>query len=130
VGRGDESKNVQIFSLLGLAATSGDAILQKILMLRCPGLDNLFSQKDYNAMKQKLALISLLVLFMATLLAGCCGGGSKKTQAPPPSTTVVTPPATPSSVGDELLKLKEAYDKGAMTQEEYEKAKEKILQGK
>ena len=59
-------------------------------------------------MKRKLALICLSAVFFGTLVAGCCGGGSDKT-------TVVTQPATAPPVGEELIKLKEAYDKGAIT---------------
>jgi uncharacterized membrane protein len=73
-------------------------------------------------MNRKLAVISLSAFFLAILVAGCCGGGGEKT-------TVVTQPAPAAPVGEELIKLKEAYDKGAITKEEYEQTKERILKG-
>jgi len=78
-------------------------------------------------MIRKLAAICLSAVFLASLVAGCCCGGGRE------KTTVVTEPApaAPAAptvpVGEQLIKLKEAYDQGAMTKEEYEKAKEKVL---
>ncbi len=73
-------------------------------------------------MKRRLVLWSVVGVFLASLVSGCCGGGGEKT-------TVVTQPTKVNPVGEELIKLKEAFDKGAMTQDEYDKAKEKILKG-
>lgn len=53
----------------------------------------------------------------------CCGGGGSDT-----STTVIEKqPVSGAPLGDELIKLKEAHDKGAITDEEYEAAKKKML---
>jgi hypothetical protein len=64
---------------------------------------------------------------LATLTGCCCGGGSDTTtvvEKQPINTTVSTAP-----LGDELIKLKEAHDKGALTDKEYEDAKAKLLKG-
>lgn len=66
-------------------------------------------------MKMKLAIAALAVV--ATLgLYGCGGGGSK--------TEISTQQQT---LGQELLDLKNAYDAGAMTEDEYNNAREKIM---
>jgi outer membrane murein-binding lipoprotein Lpp len=66
-------------------------------------------------MKMKLAIAALAVV--ATLgLYGCGGGGAK--------TEVSTQQQT---LGQELLDLKNAYDAGAMTEDEYNNAREKIM---
>ncbi len=74
-------------------------------------------------MKRKAVLWSVLGIFVTALLAGCCGGGHERT-------AVITQPVQTIPVGEELIKLKEAYDKGAITKEEYEKQKEQILKEK
>lgn len=38
------------------------------------------------------------------------------------------PPSSPASIGDELKKLKELFDSGAITQEEYTAAKKKFIE--
>jgi len=75
-------------------------------------------------MTRKLAAICLSAAFLASLVAGCCCGKDRE------ETKAVTQPAPAAStvpVGEQLIKLKEAYDQGAMSKEEYEKAKEKVL---
>lgn len=65
-----------------------------------------------------LGRISIIgVSFSALLLlAGCGGGGADSTVH---NTTV--------SKGQALIDLKKAYDSGAMSEREYEKEREKIL---
>ncbi len=74
---------------------------------------------------KRLFILGLSVV-LATLAGCCCGGGDTTTvvEKQPVNTTVSTTP-----LGDELIKLKEAHDKGALTDKEYEAAKEKLLKG-
>ena len=60
-----------------------------------------------------ISLVSLL------MLPACSGGGAKQ------DTTVRN---TTVSKGQALIDLKNAYDSGAMTKDEYEKAREKVLE--
>lgn len=64
-----------------------------------------------NALRALLAATML-----AAALAGCGGGGAEA------RTEVST-----VSQGQQLLDLKKAYDSGAMTKDEYERARYKIL---
>jgi uncharacterized membrane protein len=61
-------------------------------------------------------LIALVIcsVLMGGLFAGCSGGGAQITQ-------------TDKTTGQELLDLQQAYEKGAITEKEYKKAKEQIL---
>jgi hypothetical protein len=74
----------------------------------------------------KLFRIFMLIAMVAFLVTvtGCCGGGT--------DTVVVEKQMTapPVSVGDELLKLNDAKEKGVLTAEEFEAAKKKILESK
>ena len=65
---------------------------------------------------------ALVVLVLVIFLAGCCGGGGTET-------VVVAPDngANSATTGTQLQDLKAAHDQGALTDEEYEEAKEKIL---
>ena len=70
---------------------------------------------------------SLLVLGLFALLvslAGCCCGGTDKN-----TTVIEKQPVNTTPLGDELIKLKEAYEKGALTEKEYEEQKAKLLKG-
>jgi hypothetical protein len=67
----------------------------------------------------KLCLLVLIAAFTLTV-AGCCGGGETK--------VVEKQPISTAPLGEELIKLKEAHDKGALTDEEYENAKKNLLQ--
>jgi hypothetical protein len=62
------------------------------------------------------ALIMGLVLSSALMLAGCGGGGADSTVN---NTTI--------SKGQALLDLQKAYQAGAMTEREYEKERQRIL---
>lgn len=63
----------------------------------------------------RVPVMIILILFGAGL-AGCGGGAD------------VTSHTTTTTVGQELIDLESAYKKGVITQEEYEDAKEKILE--
>jgi hypothetical protein len=66
-----------------------------------------------------------LILVMFALLVpmgGCCGGTD--------TTVVEKQPIRETSLGDELLKLKDAQDKGIITADEFETAKAKLLKSK
>lgn len=60
--------------------------------------------------------IAALVL-LAALLGGCCGGGGSQVQ----NTTKTT------TLGQELTDLKRAYDSGAITEDQYNKMKQEII---
>jgi hypothetical protein len=62
------------------------------------------------------ALILAAALSSALMLAGCGGGGADSTVH---NTTV--------SKGQALIDLKKAYDSGAISEREYEKQREMIL---
>lgn len=64
-----------------------------------------------------IAKVLLLVIVMS-LLAGCCGGGT--------STKIDTQTST-RTVGEQMIDLQKAYDSGAITEREYKKAKQDIL---
>lgn len=57
-------------------------------------------------------------LFVAALAVGGCGGGGAQVRSELYSTTV----------GQELIDLQKARDRGAISQEEYEKQRKKILE--
>jgi hypothetical protein len=63
------------------------------------------------------SLLALLIL-LGAFLSGCCsGGGSSQVKAETTATTL----------GTELQDLKDAYDKGIISEKEYEAAREKII---
>jgi uncharacterized membrane protein len=64
-------------------------------------------------MKKTVLLASVLVLVFGL---SACGGSDTQTTV-----------KTTQTQGQQLLDLKEAYDKGVITQKEYENAKEDIL---
>jgi len=64
----------------------------------------------------------LLVCFIALTLAGCCCGGDAKE-----TTVIEKQPISTAPLGEELIKLKEAHEKGALTDQEYEDAKKNLL---
>lgn len=81
-------------------------------------------------MKRNL-VYGLTVFLLTIFLASCCGGGKKETVVVPSEgtvkETVIVKPESSATTGKQLQDLKEAHDKGAITDEEFEKAKEKIL---
>ncbi len=60
--------------------------------------------------------VMVSVLFLAGGLAGC-GGGTTEVKTTTRSTTL----------GQELIDLDKAYQQGAITEDQYKKAKEKLL---
>ena len=62
--------------------------------------------------------VAVTCFVLAVPLAGCGGGGAETSQNIRTTTT-----------GQELTDLKNAYDAGAITQEEYEEEREEILDG-
>ena len=70
-------------------------------------------------MKRKLTFLLLALVFLFLIVSGCCGG-SKETK-------VVTEPSKTTTTGQELQDLQKAKESGAITEKEYEEAKEKIL---
>jgi uncharacterized membrane protein len=64
-------------------------------------------------MKKTVLLATMLVLVLGL---SACGGNDTQTTV-----------KTTQTQGQQLLDLKEAYDKGVITQKEYENAKEDIL---
>ncbi len=71
-------------------------------------------------MRHTLRFLALTLMLLAIVLTGCCGGGSKETK-------VVTESTKTTTTGQELQDLKKAVDEGAISEEEYEAAKKKIL---
>ncbi len=72
-------------------------------------------------MKKAWIVAVLMAVVVATGVAGCGGGGAKTQQQTEVTTT---------TVGQQLLDLQKAYEAGALTKEEYEAQKKKILERK
>ncbi len=66
----------------------------------------------------RLWFIGVMMIF-AAFLGGCCGGGSHTVKSE--STTTTT------TLGKELEDLKEAYDKGIISEKEYNASRERII---
>lgn len=65
----------------------------------------------------RASLVGMMII-LAVGLGGCCGGGSTvKTE----TTTTAT------TLGDELKALKDAYDQGIISEQEYNASKEKLI---
>lgn len=60
-----------------------------------------------------------LVIALATGIGGCCGGGGSDVKTENKNIT--------TTLGTELQDLKDAYDRGIISEKEYKEAKEKIL---
>jgi uncharacterized membrane protein len=73
-------------------------------------------------MKLTKLFIAVMIVVVGVYLAGCCGG-KKETVVVPQSQSTTT-------LGQELQDLDEAYKKGAITKDEYETAKKKLLEQK
>lgn len=70
-------------------------------------------------MKRRGIITVLMAMVLATGVAGCGGGGAKQ------QTELTT-----TTVGQQLLDLQKAYEAGALSKQEYEREKQKILSGK
>ncbi len=70
-------------------------------------------------MKKRGAVAGILACLLGTSVVGCGGGGAELKSEVRTTTT-----------GQELLDLKKALDSGAMTQQEYEAHRKRILEGK
>lgn len=67
----------------------------------------------------------ILCVFSAMIImGGCCCGGNGET-----TTVIEKQPVSTTPLGDELIKLQEAHEKGALSDKEYEDAKAKLLKG-
>jgi hypothetical protein len=64
----------------------------------------------------KNAILAVALTLAATSLTACGGGDSEIK-------------ATTTTTGQELLDLQKAYESGAISKEEYEEQREKILEG-
>ena len=74
-----------------------------------------------------LKLCTLLtVSALALTLTGCCCGGTD-TETKTETKVIEKQPVSTAPLGEELIKLKEAHEKGAMTDKEYEDAKKSLL---
>jgi uncharacterized membrane protein len=69
----------------------------------------------------KLGIILVIAVFALTAAGCCCGGTDTETKV------VEKQPISTAPLGEELIKLKEAYEKGAMSEKEYEEAKKNLL---
>ena len=78
-----------------------------------------------------IILVALLTVALSVSACGCLGGGKKKEKAAPAAEPTAAPApsvqsATPTT-GQELMDLNKAREQGAITDEEYQQAKEKLL---
>jgi uncharacterized membrane protein len=65
--------------------------------------------------------VAVLIVLLGLNLAGCCSSSSKEKVVVPTQSTTPT-------LGKELEDLEEAYKKGAITKEEFETGKKKLLE--
>lgn len=64
----------------------------------------------------RTCLLAFLIL-LGAVVGGCCSGGSSDVKTETTATTL----------GSELKDLKDAYDKGIISEKEYNEAKDKIM---
>ncbi|MBY8975972.1 SHOCT domain-containing protein [Rhodobacteraceae bacterium NNCM2] len=62
---------------------------------------------------------AVILVLASPMVLSACGGGGAKSETEVTNTTV--------STGQQLIDLKAALDSGAISQEEYDKEREKIL---
>jgi len=63
----------------------------------------------------------LLLVLLVVLNGCCCGGSDTETKI------IEKQPVSSAPLGEELIKLQEAHDKGALSDKEYEDARERLL---
>lgn len=80
------------------------------------------TRRRRNSMFQRAICIFYLALLLGTALQGC--GGEPGVRA------TTTQNVNNTTKGQELLDLKQAYDQGIITEREYNRQKEKILDRK
>ncbi len=66
-----------------------------------------------------LRVFTLILILLVSVNFIACGGSKSQTNAKASTTT---------TLGQELQDLKTAYDKGIITEKEYEKAKKKLIE--
>lgn len=69
---------------------------------------------------RKIKILALVLVAVVCLNIAACGGSKTKVKSEP--TTVTT------TLGQELLDLDKAYKDGIITQKEYEKAKQRLIE--
>ena len=76
-----------------------------------------------------LMLATIIAVVFALSACGCLGGGKKKDEPAPAITTqpATTVQSTTPTTGQEFMDLKKVHEEGALTDEEYQRAKEKLL---
>ena len=76
-------------------------------------------------------LYASILAISSVLLISACSSSSKTEEPPAPATAPATPAAASSgstaTVGQKLIDLNQAREAGAITDEEYETAKKKLL---
>ncbi len=69
----------------------------------------------------KVCAVGLLLLF-ALSIAACCGGGTTKVESAPVNVS------TTPTLGKQLEDLEAAYKKGAISKDEYDSARKKLIE--
>ena len=69
----------------------------------------------------KGSLLLVLLVLLVVLSGCCCGGSDTETKI------IEKQPVSTAPLGEELIKLQEARDKGALSEKEYEDAKARLL---
>lgn len=65
---------------------------------------------------------TICALLLAAMVSGCCCGGGGGTTTVQPANVTTVP------VGQQLIDLKKAYESGAITEEEYKKLKDGVME--
>lgn len=107
----------------GNVPIAGESCGIAILSLKASIITDLFFRKGENAMGTAKILPSLVLsISLVAWVSGCCGGGST-TEVKSQSVTT----STSTTLGNELEDLKQAYEKGVISEKEYNEAREKLI---